>query len=378
MISIHMIKNMPYSNPNRDEVGAPKIGRFGNVERARISSQCLKRSWRTSEILKEELGERALGIRTKKLPDLVGAELEKRGISAEMIEAVKTKLTGFGNKDGKEAKDEKLETSQIVFYTPEDIQAVADEMEARLSKVKDAKEIKKWDAKEIQSFMKENNKRGVTLDMALFGRMVTSDAFADVEASMQVAHAMGTNKAYVESDFFTAVDDLIASSEEKGSSHLGTADYTSSCYYIYATIDTGRLRENLGSDKEADEIIKKAVPVLIKIMAETSPTGKTSSTAPQVLPSAILVECKNTNTPVSYANAFETPIEPNEEGGLVFNSVKALRDECCKIQEAYELPVTKRIWFTTEDVEMPEAKKDGVAKTVNTKKLSALMKEIVF
>lgn len=44
--------------------------------------------------------------------------------------------------------------------------------------------------------------------MALFGRMVTSDAFADVEASMQVAHAVSTNKVYMESDYFTAVDDL--------------------------------------------------------------------------------------------------------------------------------------------------------------------------
>lgn len=72
----------------------------------------------------------------------------------------------------------------------------------------------------------------ITLDMALFGRMVTSDALADVEASMQVAHAFSTNRVYMESDYFTAVDDLINGSEtEKGSAMIGDIDYNSSCYY---------------------------------------------------------------------------------------------------------------------------------------------------
>ena len=44
--------------------------------------------------------------------------------------------------------------------------------------------------------------------MALFGRMITDDSFKDVEASMQVAHAISTHTVNQESDFFTAVDDL--------------------------------------------------------------------------------------------------------------------------------------------------------------------------
>ncbi len=52
--------------------------------------------------------------------------------------------------------------------------------------------------------------RPITLDMALFGRMVTSDAFADVDAAMQVAHAISTHAVSQESDFYTAVDDLVA------------------------------------------------------------------------------------------------------------------------------------------------------------------------
>ena len=46
LIEIHMIQNHSPSNLNRDDLGAPKTCIFGGVTRARISSQCLKRSIR--------------------------------------------------------------------------------------------------------------------------------------------------------------------------------------------------------------------------------------------------------------------------------------------------------------------------------------------
>lgn len=45
-IELHIIQNFPPSNLNRDDVGQPKSTDFGGVPRARISSQCLKRSIR--------------------------------------------------------------------------------------------------------------------------------------------------------------------------------------------------------------------------------------------------------------------------------------------------------------------------------------------
>ena len=50
LIEIHMLKNYPATNLNRDETGAPKTCFFGGAQRGRISSQCLKRSWRTSPL----------------------------------------------------------------------------------------------------------------------------------------------------------------------------------------------------------------------------------------------------------------------------------------------------------------------------------------
>lgn len=53
-IQLHLLVSYPPSNPNRDELGQPKTAIVGGTQRSRISSQCLKRTWRTSEIWKKE------------------------------------------------------------------------------------------------------------------------------------------------------------------------------------------------------------------------------------------------------------------------------------------------------------------------------------
>ena len=53
---------------------------------------------------------------------------------------------------------------------------------------------------ELHSPIKNAKVRPISVDIALFGRMVTSDMFRDVEASVQVAHALSTNRVIMESD----------------------------------------------------------------------------------------------------------------------------------------------------------------------------------
>ena len=348
LVEIHMLKNFQPTNLNRDDTGAPKTCMFGGVQRGRISSQCLKHSWRTSDLLKEAVGERNIGIRTRKLPDLITDQLKAHGVKDEFISVLRTAVTGFGTKEGKETKDEK--TAQVIAYSPEDIQAITDLILSKLENCKTVKDVEKIKAKELQEIMAKNTRRSVTLDMALFGRMVTSEAFADVEAAMQVSHAISTNKVFMESDYFTAVDDLIDGSEtETGSAMIGDIDYNSSCYYIYASLDTDKLRTNLQDCDDADEILQKIVPVILETMTMTNPTGKQNSFAGHSLPSAILVECKDKHIPVSYANAFEVPVKPDREHGLVYNSIVRLQKECDEIARDFGIPVTKRLWFSREN-----------------------------
>lgn len=346
LIEVHMLKNYAPTNLNRDDSGAPKTCMFGGVKRGRISSQCLKHSWRTSKFLHDEIGDDALGIRTRKLPDIIAERLESEGVESDIVDYVKGELTGIGTKEGKGTKDNK--TAQIIMYSKADIDAIAGYV---LDKVKGAKlaDVKKnMKAKTLQDELKKDSKRSLSLDMALFGRMVTSDAFADVEASMQVAHAISTNRIMMESDFFTAVDDLIDGDEESGSAMMGDIDYNSSCYYIYASIDVDKLCENLSVEDNAEDIAREVIPKLIETMAYTNPTGKQNSFAGHSLPSAVLVEVKDKHIPVSYANAFEVPARADSEGGLIDNSISKLVKECNAIQNAYGLPVVKRLWFNPE------------------------------
>lgn len=355
LYEIHMLKNYPPTNLNRDDTGAPKTCLFGGVTRGRVSSQCLKRSWRTSPSFRAEIGDENLGIRTRKLPVLVAEKLLDMGVSQEYVDAIQPRLTGIGNKEGKETKDGNA-TAQVIFYAKEDIATVAETVKNLLGKCKTVKDVQKIKAKDLLSAVTGADVRPVTLDIALFGRMVTSDAFRDVEASMQVAHAISTNKVAVESDYFTAMDDMLTggSLDEAGAAMIGDVDFNSSCYYVYASVDTDALRENLKYAEDAGAIVRKAVPALLRAMAFTDPSGKQNSFAGHVLPSVVMVECKEQKIPTSMVNAF---VEPAGKGGdLVLQSAKKLAAEVDMTARNFGLNVKERLWFCVDKYDVkPES-----------------------
>lgn len=346
LYEIHMLKNYPPTNLNRDDTGAPKTCTFGGVTRGRISSQCLKRTWRTSDLFRSEIGAENLGLRTRKLPELVSKRLLEMGIAQEYVDIVKPKISGFGNKDGKETKKGDI-TAQMIFFSPQDIEAVADVLKVILEQCKEKKEVEKLKAKDLQAAVKNADIRPVTLDIALFGRMVTSDAFRDVEASMQVAHAISTNQVSVESDYFTAMDDLLNGDtmDERGAGMIDDVDFNASCYYLYAALDTDLLRDALKEVENSDEIIKKAVPALLRTMAFSNPSGKQNSFAGHILPSAFMVTCKDNKIPVNMVNAF---IEPVHGRDVIKESIQKLADEADSINRNYGIPTRELVWFCVD------------------------------
>lgn len=348
LVEIHMLKNYPPTNLNRDDTGAPKTCVFGGVSRGRISSQCLKRSWRTAPLFQEAVGTENLGVRTRKLPDLVTKKLLAMDVDPDCVAVIAPKITGFGNKDGKETKDGK--TAQVVFYADADVDAIAQIIKEKMDACSSIKEIKALKAKDLQAAVKSAEVRPITLDIALFGRMVTSNAFRDVEASMQVAHAISTNKMAMESDYFTAMDDLLSGEnlDELGAAMIGDTDFNSACYYVYASLDTDALLKNLEFTDHAEELVQNAVPALIRTMALTNPSGKQNSFAGNVLPSAMLVECKEQKIPTSMVNAFVEPVRPNQDGDLVYNSIVRLAEEADSLARNYGLEVSRRFWFCVD------------------------------
>ena len=180
LIEIHMLKNYPPVNLNRDDSGAPKTCFFGGVQRGRISSQCLKRSWRMSESFRK-LG--SAGIRTRRMPEQVAKRLIEQGIGEDYAERAQQMLTGIVNKEGKEKKEGY--TEQIVIYAPDDIDKLTD---AVLKAIAEDGEFKKFKARKAGDFKKMVDgaaMRPVTADIALFGRMVPSDCCRDVDASIR-------------------------------------------------------------------------------------------------------------------------------------------------------------------------------------------------
>jgi len=70
-LQLHLLTSYPPANLNRDDQGRPKTAKMGGFDRLRVSSQSLKRAWRTSDIFESAIDK---GIRTK----MIGAyALEK-------------------------------------------------------------------------------------------------------------------------------------------------------------------------------------------------------------------------------------------------------------------------------------------------------------
>jgi len=374
LFEIHVLQNHAPSNLNRDDTGSPKECVFGGYTRARISSQCLKRTVRRSDAFGQALGAGGLATRTRQLPEQVRKTFEADPLLKPFAEAAAQKASGFGNKDGREeGKDEKsgkFLTAQSMFLTRADIEAVVTVLKQASEGVKGVKEFADLKAAALQKEATQKGFRPITVDVALFGRMTTSEAFRDVEAACQVAHALSTHKVDHEFDYFTAVDDLqgvneAEGEEDSGADMIGDVEFNSACYYKYFSVDAEGLVDNLTgkrtfhqdqSDRgEAQAVAGRAVAALLRAAVMTTPTGKQNSFAAHQLPSLVLVEARPYPTPVSYANAFVDPARPGKGESLVRASLHQMRDHVQALTDGFNLEASARMQLIPEhkDLALP-------------------------
>jgi CRISPR system Cascade subunit CasC len=150
---------------------------------------------------------------------------------------------------------------------------------------------------------------------ALFGRFVTSDILARVDAPVHVAHAFTTHALDTEVDFFTVVDDL-ARDEETGAAHANDMELGSGIFYGYVAVDVPLLVSNLtGCERTAwhDQDFADAKLILdrlIHAIAEVSPGAKLGATAPYARAEHVVLEAGNAQ-PRSLANTYLQPLRPN-------------------------------------------------------------------
>ncbi|MCB0138687.1 MAG: type I-E CRISPR-associated protein Cas7/Cse4/CasC [Caldilineaceae bacterium] len=360
LIQIHILQNYAPSNLNRDDSGAPKSAYFGGIKRGRISSQCLKRSMRHSESFKSAFKQAGrLAERTKLLPQLIDEELRKLGTDDEVRKIITERIPEIGKKGNDKSEDDEavdsseqegeVETRQLIFlHVDAEVPALAKKLVDLVAESGKDKFMKMKIA-DLEKALQHELPRSV--DIAMFGRMTTSAAFEDVQASVQVAHSLTTSAVETEFDYFTAVDDI---SGQTGAGMIGDVEFNSATHYKYLNIHWEELVKNLGGDKA---IAQDAVLALLEAAAQAQPSGKQNSFAAFNLPDFILVEIGEKNLPISYANAFTKPVRETHSQSLLDSSVMVLNDYMNRLRKAYAI-TTQRSYLAVFDHTIDEAEKN--------------------
>lgn len=345
-IELHLLQNFAPSNLNRDDTGAPKDCEFGGVRRARISSQCFKRSIRQAFAEHALFGSQTqdlLAARTKRLVDETVRQLVAKGKSADEA----AQVVAFALQSASLKVDEDSKTQYLLFLPRRTIDALAGlvgehwellrgaalaakpedagKKKGKGAEKKAAKEaVPKDVARQITEALAQSAK---TPDLALFGRMIADNPEWNVDAACQVAHALSTHRVSVEFDFYTAVDDL-RPRDTQGTEMMGTVAFQSSCFYRYSCLDVDALRRNLaGADGEDVSGLKDTtVEAFLRASALAIPTGKQNSMAAQNRPSYMLAVVRRSGAPQSLANAFVKPVQATRERSLVDASVEQLEE----------------------------------------------------
>ena len=175
---------------------------------------------------------------------------------------------------------------------------------------------------------------------ALFGRMVTSDPGANIEAAVHVSHAFTVHAEESESDYFSVVDDLQGPDEDAGAAHIGDMELTAGLFYGYVVVDVPGLVSNLEGCDASDwqngdrELAAKVVEHLIHLIATVSPGAKLGSTAPYAAADLMLIEAGN-RQPRSLANAYREPTAARTDAAMdALESQLAALDDCYGVKEA--------------------------------------------
>jgi len=336
-IEVHLIQNFAPSNLNRDDTGQPKSATFGGFRRARISSQCSKRSTRQ---MWRRTNNELVGKRTKLLKTELAPKLKTSGRNDEEIgTALDTFLSQFYSKmDGDK-------TAVLLFVSQEELATAKELIDKHWARLAAGKELEARDERDAATAL---DKARTSADIALFGRMLAEQPGRNTDGACQVAHPISTHKVDMEMDFFTAMDDLNPA-EEAGAGMMGVVGFNSACYYRYAVIDRDQLARNLarktertnGTWKQALEAkdyeeADKVIQAFLQTIVYAIPTGKQNSFAAQNLPSFGLFVKRQGGVPVSLANAFAKPVRPTKDkDDLIGMSVNVLTRHWDALRKVY-------------------------------------------
>jgi CRISPR system Cascade subunit CasC len=353
-LQIHTLTAYPASLLNRDDAGLAKRIPFGNAVRLRVSSQCLKRHWR--EDLAPRLPELPDGQRTRSfftrtvLPRAIAAGVPQ-AIAEALIEPLAKAVIDGGVKDGGDLNQPVLfglrEADYFVQVLREASQA-ADPKKALEERLK---------AKEEKDNLKAMSKSAAGLTAALFGRMVTSDLLARVDAPAHVAHAFTVHAASTEMDYFTVVDDLNRD-DETGAAHANQSELGAGLYYGYVAVDVPLLVSNLTGCEAKDwqgqdgSTARRVLEALIDSILRQSPGAKKGSTAPYAWADALFLEVGRSQ-PRSLSNAFLDALRADGKSDLRNAALSRMATYVKQLDDMYGSAAEGEVRLLSTSLEQP-------------------------
>ena len=365
-LQIHTLHSYPAALLNRDDSGLAKRMPFGGAVRTRISSQCLKRHWRVAQdefaihsIAGATSALRSRNIVERKVFDpMRGAD----GVVEDVLTAVENAFNVgvYGNSGTTETGRQPLllglpeveylqqKATAICAEHPDDAKAAGDAATLLFN-------TRRGEGNNFAAFRDAARLPG-GLEGALFGRMVTSDPGANIEAAIHVAHAFTVHAEESESDYFSVVDDLQGKDEDAGAAHIGDMELTAGLFYGYVVVDVPGLISNLegcdaGEWENGDrDLAGKVVEHLTHLIATVSPGAKLGSTAPYGFADLMLIEA-GSRQPRSLANAYREPARARIEA-----ATEKLAGHLSKLDAAYGGKEVRRV-MSVEDCDIPNAER---------------------
>ena len=319
-IQLHLLTSYPPSNLNRDDLGRPKTAIMGGKNRLRVSSQSVKRAWRTSDLFAEAL-KGHIGTRTKGMGVEIYKALRGKGVAEGNAKEWAKKIAEVFGKCKKASVTnplEELEIEQLAHFSPEEREAV----------MKLVEKLASGNTEPTQNDLTLLMKRHSACDIAMFGRMLASSPAYNTEAAVQVAHAITVHDVAVEDDYFTAVDDLNSGEDDMGAAHIGEMEFGAGVFYLYLCINRDLLAENLSGDQE---LANKSLAALVEAAAKVAPNGKQNSFASRAYASYIMAE-KGDQQPRSLSVAFLNPVRGED---VMAKAITELENNRASMEKVY-------------------------------------------
>ena len=360
-LQIHTLHSYPAALLNRDDSGLAKRMPYGGAVRTRISSQCLKRHWRVAEdeFALRNIPDVAEAVRSRDIVTrrVTGPLRNGSDANEEVVNVVeKAFQKGVYGDSGTERSGRQpllLGLPEVEFLRKEAHAICVEHANDAKAAGDAAAALFKGQQSNFRVFRETASLPG-GLEGALFGRMVTSDPAANIDAAIHVAHAFTVHQEESESDYFSVVDDLQGDEDDPGAAYIGDMELTAGLFYGYVVVDLPGLVSNLeGCDAQAwDDADKslagKVVEHLVHLIATVSPGAKLGSTAPYAYADLMLIEA-GARQPRSLANAFRTPTQAQSA-----RAAGALAQYLDKLDSAYGVRETRRV-MSLEKFEIPDA-----------------------